>query len=71
MFSFEAKAKYDAWARVAIEYEGRVDGAKERYVEIATTVGWEEDMESIGNDGGGVSFGPPMSIMTKEEEQVG
>lgn len=80
IFSFEGRAKYDAWARVAAEYAGREDAARARYVELARGAGWVEgqvaEEEEEGEDGterkpsggGGLSFGPSVSMMVQTDE---
>lgn len=75
LFSFEGRAKYDAWARVASEYDGRVEDAKVRYVEIAKSAGWngsdevsDETATPKKGGGGGMGFGPSVSMLEREEE---
>ncbi|KAL1406077.1 hypothetical protein Q8F55_007760 [Vanrija albida] len=77
IFSFEGRAKYDAWARVAAEYDGRLDAARARYVEIARSAGWAEGAEAVDegeegaerkSSGGGGGFGPSVSMMVPTDE---
>lgn len=69
MFAFEAKAKYDAWVRVAAEYD--VERAKIRYVQIAQSIGYTPEDEGEGRKSRPTGMGPSVSIMTSEEAEAG
>jgi len=76
MFAFEAKAKYDAWAKTASEYAGREGDARARYVEIARSVGYtgaEEGEEAEGGKkkSGGTGMGVGVSVMAPPEAYEG
>lgn len=72
MFSFEGRAKYDAWTRIATEYDSET--ARERYVEIARSAGWKGDV-GAGEDEDNApkpkakasGFGPTMSLPVQKE----
>lgn len=75
IFSFEGRAKYDAWARAAQVYPTK-EVAKSRYLEIARGTGWEsgavpdpdqtdEPTESRG--GRGTGLGVSVSVMAQED----
>lgn len=71
MFSFEGRAKYDAWARVAKEYTS-VEVAKARYVEVASQLGWVEgevveDQDDAKPKSKSAGFGPTMSMPVQKE----
>lgn len=69
-----ARAKWDAWAQMAKDYEGRADGAETRYLEIARGLGWKEGAPllssepSTGDDadgrGGGTGMGVSVSVLS-------
>ncbi|EIM92585.1 ankyrin [Stereum hirsutum FP-91666 SS1] len=71
-FDMTARAKWDAWAQMAKDYEGRVEGAETRYLEIARGLGWKEGApllsseSSAGEDadgrGGGTGMGMGVSV---------
>ncbi|CAK9786803.1 ankyrin [Cutaneotrichosporon oleaginosum] len=83
IFSFEARHKYDAWARIATAFGGRPDDAKARYVEVARGAGWmgnaspgaeagEGGVEvEVKKKSGGMGFGPSVSVMEREEGEEG
>lgn len=76
MLSFEGRAKYDAWTRIAKEYTGRVAEARARYVEIAKGAGWTESAEDQASEptpathkkSGPTGFGPSVSMMEREDD---
>lgn len=50
-----ARAKWDAWDQMAKDYEGRVQDAEERYLEIATSLGWREGDNPVASSSHGVT----------------
>lgn len=69
-----ARAKWDAWAQMAKDYEGRAQDAEERYLEIARGLGWKEGVSmlpsesSSGDDaesrGSGTGMGVSVSVLS-------
>lgn len=72
MFSFEGRAKYDAWLRAAQTYASK-EAARSRYVEIAEATGWQRGVEAVSVDDGtgsrerGTGLGVSVSVVAQDE----
>ncbi|KAA1468718.1 ankyrin [Dentipellis sp. KUC8613] len=43
IFDMTGRAKWDAWAQASKDYEGRTSDAEKRYLDIARSLGWNDD----------------------------
>lgn len=69
LFSFEGRAKHDAWTRAAQSYTSE-EAAKARYLEIAENTGWRKDAvpeESKSKEEKGTGLGVSVSVMAQED----
>lgn len=41
-FDMTGRAKWDAWAQASQDYDGRLNDAEKRYLDIASSLGWKE-----------------------------
>jgi len=79
-FDMTGRAKWDAWDEVGRKYNGSAE-AEARYLEIAKSLGWAENMQSVevtqrdsldeeedGSSGPPTGMGPAVSAMLPPEE---
>jgi len=72
-FDISGRAKWDAWKLAAETYEGRPSEAEHRYLDIATSLGWEEGSPAATTEegderpersSGGMGVGVSVSVMS-------
>ena len=80
-FDISGRAKWDAWKLASETYEGRPSEAEQRYLDIATDLGWKEgapaavavtseteERATAERGGGGSGMGVSVSVMSPPQE---